>query len=94
MSMPFDWMKPNLPTNLPRDGASMLAMRRRELQEKAALLRRLGYGQAEALRRLQAYEQGEHEPFHSSPLAKEVGAIVESVYGAKLARVGTLSPGT
>lgn len=92
--MPFDWMKPNLPTNLPRDGAKMLAMRRHELQEKASLLRRLGYSQSDALRRLQAYEHGEHEPFHSSPLGKEVGAIVESVYGAKLARVSTLSPGS
>lgn len=91
--MPFDWLKPNLPTNL-RDGTKMLAMRRRELQEKASLLRRLGYSQSDALRRLQAYEQGEHEPFHTSPLAKEVSAIVEAVYGAKLARVSTLSPGT
>lgn len=92
--MPFDWLKPNLSTSLAsRQQSALLNMRRGELREKAALLRRLGYGQAEALRRLRGYVHGEYEPFHNSPLAAELDAIVESVYGAKLARVGTLSPG-
>lgn len=92
--MPFDWLKPNLSPSLSqRHADSGLAVQRTELREKASLLRRLGYSQAEAQSRLQGYVNGEFEPFHESPLAGEVKAIVESVYGPKLGRVGTLNPG-
>jgi hypothetical protein len=74
--------------------AAFLAMHRREISERAGLLRRLGYSRDEALRRCQAYEVGEYEPFARSPLAGEVAKLVDEVYHTKTGRVSTLSPGT
>jgi hypothetical protein len=73
--------------------AAFFAMHRREISERASLLRRLGYSRDEALRRCQAYEVWEYEPFHVSPLAAEVSKIVDEIYQPKIGRVMTLSPG-
>lgn len=67
-------------------------MHRRELRERAALLRCLGYSQAEVASRLAGYEEWEYEPFHASPLASEVSSIVAEVFGPTQPRQYTLSP--
>lgn len=70
-----------------------LATRRREISERASLLRRMGHGYDEALRRCQAYDAWEFEPFHRSPLASEVVKIVGEVYQSTPSRVTNLAPG-
>ena len=55
-------------------------MHRREIRERAALLRRLGYTRDAAAERLQRYEAWEYEPFHTSPLFDEVRTIVSEVF--------------
>ncbi|MBP6742259.1 MAG: hypothetical protein KA244_05400 [Deltaproteobacteria bacterium] len=91
--MPFAWLhQPSSTTPKSTQSATSVAMRRAELIERASLLRRLGYSRDEALRRCQAYEHWEHEPFHTSPLSKTVQALVDEVYAPRLARVGTLTP--
>jgi len=67
-------------------------MHRRELRERAALLRRLGYSRAEVETRLASYEAWEYEPFHASPLAAEVAGIVAEVFAPTQPRQYTLSP--
>ncbi len=67
-------------------------MRRRELRERAALLRRLGYSQDAVAARLAGYEVWEYEPFHASPLTDEVSAIVSEVFAPQQPRSYTLSP--
>jgi hypothetical protein len=67
-------------------------MHRRELRDRAALLRRLGYTRADVEKRLASYEAWEYEPFHTSPLAAEVVAIVAEVFAPSQPRQYTLSP--
>ncbi|MBL9003187.1 MAG: hypothetical protein JNJ46_03010 [Myxococcales bacterium] len=69
-----------------------LEMHRRELRERAALLRRLGYTQAVVEARLSSYETWEYEPFHESPLSAEVASIVAEVFAKAHPRQYTLSP--
>ena len=93
--MPFPYLHASIPASVKSTFAqSFLKMRRHELSERARLLRRLGYSQKEALQRCQAYEAGEYEPFHSSPLANEVKKIVEEVYQPESGRVTSLAPGS
>ncbi|PSM31661.1 hypothetical protein BVG81_004250 [Haliangium sp. UPWRP_2] len=67
-------------------------MHRRELRERAALLRRLGYTRDAVIERLQGYEAWEYEPFHTSPLFDEVRTLVGEVFATSQARQYTLSP--
>ena len=69
-----------------------LDMHRRELRDRAALLRRLGYSKADVEARLASYETWEYEPFHASPLAAEVAEIVAEVFAPPHPRQYTLSP--
>ena len=93
--MPLSYLRPTVPAQVKSTfPAASLAMQRREVSERAALLRRLGYSRDEALRRCQAYEVGHYEPFARSPVADEVKALVDAVYQPKTGRVSTLSPGT
>lgn len=70
-----------------------LAMHRRELLERAGMLRRLGYSRLDVLRRLEQYELWEYEPFHSSPLRAEVSKLVDEVFSPATPRATTLVPG-
>lgn len=70
-----------------------LAMHRRELSERASLLRRLGYGRDEVRQRLEQYELWEYEPFHRSQLEREVAGLVAEVFATATPRTTTLSPG-
>jgi hypothetical protein len=93
--MPFSWLHPHIPAHVKKHyPAAAKAMQRREISERASMLRRLGYSRDEALRRCQAYDEWEYEPFHRSPLAAEVVQIVDEVYSPKVGRVTILSPGT
>lgn len=69
-----------------------LAMHRREIYERASLLRRLGYSRDEVQRRLEGYETWEYEPFHMPRLRAEVAQIVASVYESASMRTTSLSP--
>ena len=92
--MPFSVLPPKAqaPVKSPLD-ADSLATRRREVSERASLLRRMGHSHDEALRRCQAYDAWEFEPFHRSPLADEVVKIVGEVYKSTPSRVTNLAPG-
>lgn len=68
-------------------------MRRREIRDRASLLRRLGYSQADVQARLVGYETWEYEPFHASPLAEEIKRLVAEVFAPAQPRQFTLSPG-
>lgn len=70
-----------------------LAMHRRELTERASMLRRLGYSRSEVQRRLEQYELWEHEPFHSSQLRAEVSQLVDEVFNPSTPRATSLVPG-
>lgn len=72
--------------------AKFLAMHRREIYERASLLRRLGYSRDEVQRRLEGYETWEYEPFHMPRLRTEVAQIVASVYAPASMRTTSLSP--
>jgi hypothetical protein len=92
--MSFSWLSAHVPASVKKTfPAAFLAMHRREIAERAGLLRRLGYTREQALRRCQAYDVWEYEPFHASPLAGEIAHIVDQVYKPQVGRVTTLSPG-
>jgi hypothetical protein len=91
---PFSWWTPSIPEAVRATFADkFLAMHRREIHERASLLRRLGYGQDEVQKRLEGYELWEHEPFHRSPLRAEVAKLVAAVFAPSTPRTTTLSPG-
>ncbi len=90
--MPFS-VVPAQVTNKSSSSDTALVTRRREIGERASLLRRMGHSYDEALRRCQAYDAWEFEPFHRSPLAAEVAKIVGEVYQSTPSRVTNLAPG-
>lgn len=81
MSGPFDWMEPrrNLEAARQQKGRRE-AMYRVELEERAALLARLGRGRAEARARLLANLAWDFERGGSPLTPAHVDAIVERVY--------------
>lgn len=90
----FPWLGEAAPRDVRRTFADkFLAMHRRELSERASLLRRLGYGRDEVRQRLEQYESWEYEPFHRSQLEREVAEIVAEVFATATPRTTTLSPG-
>jgi len=84
--------KTSTSTESARSSPRNLEIRRREISERAGLLRRLGYSKSEVLTRLRGYQDWEYEPFHKSPLAGEVAALVEAVFASTKGRVTTLQP--
>jgi hypothetical protein len=83
MPEPFDWMVAKRNPEVARaQRARREAMYRTELEERAALLARLGYGKDAARARLQANLKWDF-PDGAGPLpATEVDAIVERIFGA------------
>ncbi len=74
--MPFDWLHPKRVAPAGRD-----AMYRREIEDRAALLYRLGYPKAEARSRLAAnvawdFEVGAGEP----PTSQQIDEAIEAIY--------------
>ena len=92
-TQPFPWLSVSTAKSVKDLSASRnLEVRRREISDRAGLLRRLGYSQTEVLIRLRGYQDWEYEPFHKSPLGTEVTALVEAVFAAGKGRVSTLQP--
>lgn len=92
---PFVWSGAPAPEAARQTSADkFLAMHRKELHDRASLLRRLGYSQDEVRSRLEGYAQYEYEPFASSPLRDEVAKVVTAVFGPKSPRTTTLTPGS
>lgn len=89
----FVWLSPSPSSEaLRQNQARGRQVRRRELRERAALLRRLGYP-AEAVQvRLLAYDAWEYEPFHVSPSRSDIAQIVAEVFDGSSARSDTISP--
>jgi hypothetical protein len=83
MAEPFDWMIAKRNPEVARaQKARREAMYRTELEERAALLGRLGYGKDAARARLQANLRWDF-PDGAGPLAaSDVDAIVDRMFGA------------
>jgi hypothetical protein len=76
--MSFDWMQPKPPAKRPPGRRD--EMYRRELEERAALLRRLGFSKDRAAARLRANVSWDFE-LHGRPRhAADVDRIVDAVY--------------
>jgi hypothetical protein len=83
MAVPFDWMEPKRNAEAARaQKARREAMYRVELEERAALLQRLGHGKDHVRQRLQANLAWDFERGESPLTAAHVDAIVDKVFGA------------
>jgi hypothetical protein len=83
MSGPFDWMEPKRNPEAARlQKARREAMYRAELEERAALLARLGRGRTEARARLLANVAWDFERGGSPITTAHIDAIVERVFGS------------
>ncbi|MDB4982124.1 MAG: hypothetical protein JWM82_2876 [Myxococcales bacterium] len=82
MAEPFDWMvaKRN-PTVARAQSDRREAMYRAELEERAALLHRLGRGKDEARARLHANARWDFEGQQGPVKAADIDAIVDHVFG-------------
>ena len=82
MSVPFDWMEPKRnPAAAKAQRARRAGMYRTELEERAALLHRLGHSKDHARARLQANLAWDFERGDSPLSAGEVDGIVDKVFG-------------
>jgi hypothetical protein len=81
-SQPFDWMEPRRnPNRQPLEAAGRAAMYRTEIEERAALLGRLGHGRDQARLRLIANLNWDF-PTATRPLSdKDVDGILDRVFG-------------
>ena len=78
---PFDWMEPKRnPEAARQQKGRREAMYRAELEERAALLARLGRGRAQARARLQANLAWDFERGGSPITAAQIDAIVERAF--------------
>lgn len=82
--MPFDYMHVQIPEEFRNAPEKAKAMYRQELKERAAMLRRLGYDEAEVLMRLTTNVRWDWEaneaPSIIEELKGELPAIVKEVY--------------
>ncbi len=93
LAPPFPWLSSKVPPHIcAHSGTRNLEVRRREITDRAGLLRRLGYSRNDVLSRLSSYLDWEYEPFHKSPLAAEITALVDAVFSPAKGRVTTLQP--
>jgi hypothetical protein len=83
MSVPFDWMKPwRNPAAEKAQRPRREAMYRTELEDRAALLHRLGHGKEQVRVRLRANLAWDFERGGSPLSSAEVDAIVDRVFAA------------
>jgi hypothetical protein len=81
-SVPFDWMQPRRNPNAGKtEGARREAMYRTELEDRAALLHRLGHSRETTRARLAANLAWDFPPGTSPLNGTTVDAIVERVFG-------------
>jgi len=82
MAEPFDWMVAKRNPDVARtQKARREAMYRTELEERAALLQRLGHGKGVARARLEANLRWDFEGREAPIKAADLDAILERVYG-------------
>jgi hypothetical protein len=85
--MPFDWMDPSVPKGqAARERKSTTAALEREMADRAALLRRLGYSLAEAKLRVRGNLLWDFEIQGRPAIAARVDDIVSRVYGRSTKR--------
>ena len=92
---PFDWMEPHRNPELAKtERARREAMYRTELEERAALLQRLGHGKAEVRARLGANVGWDFEAGGSPVSPAMLDSIVDRLFGqAPVGRTITRSKG-
>lgn len=95
MSAPFDWMETKRnPAAANAQKERRAAMYRLELEERAALLQRLGHGKEEARARLRANLAWDFERGDSPVAPAQVDAILDKVFGkATAGTAGTAGKG-
>ena len=82
MAEPFDWMVARRNPEVTRSqNARREAMYRTELEDRAALLHRLGYAKDSTRARLQANARWDFEAGDGPVTAAHIDAIVDRVYG-------------
>ena len=82
MGEPFDWMVAKRNPEVARaQKAKAAAMVRTELEERAALLQRLGHGKDAVRARLQANLRWDFEGREAPIKTADIDAIVDRVYG-------------
>jgi hypothetical protein len=82
MAEPFDWMVAKRNPDVARaQKAKRDSMYRTELEERAALLQRLGHGKDATRARLQANLRWDFEGREAPVRAADVDAILDRVYG-------------
>lgn len=79
--MPFSWFHPDLPPQHTRAKAD--TMYERELKERAALLRRLGYSKAETVLRLRTNVCWDFELHQRPGHLDRIEQLVDGVYKAR-----------
>lgn len=75
----FDWMTPTATPDKPH-AARRAEMLRHDLEERAALLYRLGYSQKRCKARLKANVAWDFELSGRAPAAAEIDRVVDAVY--------------
>jgi hypothetical protein len=82
MAEPFDWMEAKRNPEVARaQKARRETMYRTELEDRAALLQRLGYAKDSARGRLQANARWDFEGGDGPVTSSQIDAIVDRVYG-------------
>jgi hypothetical protein len=90
---PFDWLEPRRnPARRPLEAAGRAAMYRTEIEERAALLGRLGHGRDQTRLRLLANLDWDFSPATRPLDDKEVDGILDRVFGASTLPNGKSSP--
>lgn len=80
--MSFPYYQSNIPAALTSTfGARAEEMARREVAERAGLLMRLGYGQAEVVSRIKAYLAWEYSEAGKPPVGADLESLVAGVFG-------------
>jgi hypothetical protein len=83
MAAPFDWMEPKRNPEAARAQKSRReAMYRLELEERAALLQRLGHGREQVRARLAANLGWDFERGESPISTAQIDSIIEKVFGS------------
>jgi hypothetical protein len=81
-AQPFDWMEPRRnPNRSPLEAAGRAAMYRAEIEERAALLGRLGHGREQARTRLLGNLAWDFPPATRPLDEKDVDGILDRVFG-------------
>lgn len=78
--MPFVWLHPDVPEAYRCADAKAHDMYAREMGERAALLRRLGYSQDEVKARIRGNLRWDFELHGAPAVADEVDTIVDEVF--------------